>query len=213
LRCALPVDDRSTGIRDPISTEEICGHSHLMKIPAILVLSMVACSIATHAYASSINVAPQGTVTASGSYSDQTPDKAIDGDWYTYWNSGDFPPQWIQVDLGKNYLIQEIRAPITQLPDGYTHHDVFIDDVLSISWDGYTVDQQTLSHVFDPPISVQTVRVETTASPSWVGWREIQLFTPAESLPVPLSMSAYLFIMLAILFAGLLHLGRTAKSR
>ena len=185
----------------------------LMKNPVTLFISLVACLIATLAQASSINVAPQGTVTASGSYSDQTPDKAIDEDWYTYWNSGDYPPQWIQVDLGKNFLIQEIRAPITQLPDGQTHHDVFMDGNLSFSWDGYTVDQQTLSHVFNPPINVRTVRVETTESPSWVGWREIQLLTPAAPVPVPLSIPALLLITLAVLFTGFLHLGRIAKSK
>lgn len=184
-----------------------------MKNPVILLVSMVACMMTTLVHASSINVAPQGTVTASGSYSDQTPEKAIDEDWYTYWNSGDFPPQWIQVDLGKHFLIQEIRAPITQLPDGQTHHDVFMDGQLSFSWDGYTVDQQTLSHVFNPPISVRTVRVETTESPSWVGWREIQLFASVESVPVPLSIPALLLIMLTVLFAGFVHLSRIAKSQ
>lgn len=106
--------------------------------------------------------------------------KAVDGSPWTYWNSGDYPPQWIEVDLGAPYPLSMIRALITQLPDGVTTDSFLtagpnpLDEFqLLTTFSGFTRDQQVLEHQ-GPAEEVEFVRIETTASPSWVAWREVQ---------------------------------------
>ena len=105
---------------------------------------------------------------------------AVDGSPWTYWNSGDYPPQWIEVDLEAPYPLSTIRAAITQLPDGMTAHDFLtagpnpLDEFTHLAtFSGFTVDQQVLEHA-GPPDEAEYILVETTASPSWVAWREIE---------------------------------------
>jgi hypothetical protein len=106
--------------------------------------------------------------------------EAVDGSPWTYWNSGNYPPQWIEVDLEAPYPLSTIRAAITQLPDGMTTNDFFtagpspLDEYTHLAtFSGFTVDQQVLEHP-GPPDEAEYILVETTASPSWVGWREIE---------------------------------------
>jgi PASTA domain/F5/8 type C domain len=106
--------------------------------------------------------------------------EAVDGSPWTYWNSGDFPPQWIEVDLEAPYPLSAIRAAITQLPDGMTTHQFFtagpnpLDEfTLLATFSDFTKDQQVLEHP-GPSAEAEYILVETTASPSWVGWREIE---------------------------------------
>ena len=110
---------------------------------------------------------------------------AVDGNWWTYWNSGNFPPQWIEVDLDAVHTVGEIRLGITQLPDSPTTHSVFGRSSTSEPWtllhtfDGYTVDQQVLTYVAPTPLELRFIRVETTSSWSWVAWREVEVYSPS----------------------------------
>src|SRR5512137_402871 len=66
--------------------------------------------------------------TASGIYQRFAPELAFDGDehyWRAYWNSGDIPPQWIEVDLQRTYSLTKIRLVVAQLPDGETAHEIW----------------------------------------------------------------------------------------
>jgi PASTA domain/F5/8 type C domain len=106
--------------------------------------------------------------------------QAVDGSPWTYWSAGDYPPEWIEVDLGAPYPLSMIRALITQLPDGVTTHSFLtagpnpLDEFhLLTTFSGFTRDQQVLEHQ-GPADEVEFVRIETTASPSWVAWREVQ---------------------------------------
>lgn len=106
---------------------------------------------------------------------------AVDGDLGTLWNSGGFPGQWIEIDLGAEYSIQEIRLTTSQYPEGLTIHRVLGRGTSGAfheltTFEGNTVDGQTL--IFTPPQPVQAIRfirVETDSSPSWVAWREIEV--------------------------------------
>jgi len=106
---------------------------------------------------------------------------AVDGDLGTLWNSGGFPIQWIEVDLGADYNLREIRLTTSQYPEGVTIHRVSGRDASGefhelTTFEGTTVDGQTL--IFAPPQPVQAIRfirVETVSSPSWVAWREIEV--------------------------------------
>jgi hypothetical protein len=183
-----------------------------MKKSFLIIMSIVSFLTVGHAQAELVNVAPSGVVTASGTYLDQTPDKAVDEDFLTQWNSGDYPPQWIEIDLGDAIQIKEIRASITQVPDGDTHHDVYLDGVLSFSWDGFTVNQEVLTHAFDTPVTAQVLRLETTSSPSWVGWREVQIMSDLHGpMPVPLPFTVIMLTICSVVCVVAFRLKRKAS--
>lgn len=129
------------------------------------------------------NLAYQKTARVSSAFGGQIGAYAVDGDVATAWNSGGFPLQWIQVDLGRSYDIAEIRMTVEQSPPGPTIHVVYGQgegtggafDQLHI-FSGTTASFDVL--VFTPPEparGIRTVRIETTTTPSWVGWREIEI--------------------------------------
>jgi hypothetical protein len=131
------------------------------------------------------NLALGRSVTASNAYSGYPPSDAVDGNWFTYWSAGGFPPQWIEVDLGSVQRVDEINLGVTQLPDCSTVHRVFgraatsEPYVLLREFSGFTVDQQNLRYVASSPRQLRYVRVETApGSCSWVGWREITVHGP-----------------------------------
>jgi hypothetical protein len=127
------------------------------------------------------NVALQRPVTVSRVFDpDYGAEMAVDGSRWTYWNAGDYAPQWIVVDLQAPYPLSRIRADITQLPDGYTVHEVSVagpnprDDYRLVhTFSGFTHDLDILEQ---PGVSgqVEFIRLKTTESPSWVAWREIE---------------------------------------
>ncbi|HJQ74069.1 MAG TPA: discoidin domain-containing protein [Gaiellaceae bacterium] len=131
-----------------------------------------------------VNLALGKPVTASSTYPGNPAKLAVDGDWLTYWSSGGFPAQWIEVDLGSVETVDEIELGVTQLPDSFTVHYVYGRDDPSQPWTllhtfaGYTVDQQELQYDFATPQSLRYLMVETTQSRSWVGWREIDVWGP-----------------------------------
>jgi F5/8 type C domain len=124
-------------------------------------------------------------VTASNEYPGNPASLAVDGNWWSYWNSGNFPPQWIEVDLGSAQPVGEIDLGITQLPACTTDHRLYgrasTSDPYTLlrEFNGYTVDQQTLQYVAAAPQQIRYVRVETTSSCSWVAWREIAVYAPS----------------------------------
>jgi hypothetical protein len=127
------------------------------------------------------NVALGRLVTASSVFDpDYGPEMAVDGSRWTFWNSGDYAPQWIDVDLQAPYPLSRIRADITQLPDGYTVHELSVagpnphDDYRLVhTFSGVTHDLDILEQSGIPG-QVEFIRLETTESPSWVAWREIE---------------------------------------
>jgi Tol biopolymer transport system component/predicted amidohydrolase YtcJ len=144
------------------------------------------------------NLALNQLVSASHSERSGLPELAVDGNDSTAWSSGDFPPQWLEIDLGAPATVSEVHLQVTQYPDGKTTHRILMGAVNGDLVEVHRFDQNTRSGellVFRPekPLeNVQIVRIETIASPSWVGWVEIkvigerdeaaavQLTTPAE---------------------------------
>jgi len=128
------------------------------------------------------NLALGKGVTASREYPGNPASLAVDGSWWSYWNSGDYPPQWIEVDLGAVQPVGEIDLGITQLPDCPTVHRIHgrastsEPYTLLHEFNGFTVDQQVLRYVASSPQQLRFIRVETTSSFSWVAWREIEVY-------------------------------------
>ncbi|MDN7880594.1 discoidin domain-containing protein [Burkholderia aenigmatica] len=120
---------------------------------------------------------------ASGTYGTSYPTNVLDGNPATFWNSGGFPQQWIELDLGQVVPIRKIRLLTLQSPSsGYTSHTIYAGTtpapttaVQTLS--GTTSDSQWLEmDTTDAPVSARYVRVLTTQSNSWVAWRDIQVF-------------------------------------
>lgn len=128
------------------------------------------------------------TVGATASQNHSAPydaSHAINGNLNDLWSAGAFAPQWIQVDLGQAKAISRVRLLVDQLPDGHTTHEVYggaTPDTLTLlgTFDGDTSFHQWLE-LSSTASNIRYIKVSTTASPSWVGWAEIEVYGPAAS--------------------------------
>jgi len=138
---------------------------------------------------------------ASQSWGSYTPNFAFDGDYNTLWESGSYPTEWVEVDLGQSTSITEILLTVSQSPSpAETTHEIWTSSS-SIGWNtsgatrsymftGSTSNEDLLSAVFATSLSAQYVQIKTTRSPSWVGWDEIQIMA---ANPVPEPATVLLF--------------------
>ena len=130
------------------------------------------------------NIALKGPVTASGTaLPGNPPAAAVDGLSTTWWTGGP-TPQWIEVDLGADTRVARVALLISQTPAGYTLHRVR-GRTQAGAWRslhefaGVTADSQTLEVTLAQPWpEVRYIRIESVESPSWVGWRELEVFPP-----------------------------------
>ncbi|HEX9384677.1 MAG TPA: discoidin domain-containing protein [Anaerolineales bacterium] len=132
------------------------------------------------------NLAYGKPVTASRSLPEQPPENAVDDNVGTQWIAGEGAVQWIQVDLQGSYRITEIRLLVAQYPAGNTTQRV---QVRSSSGDDYETVHEFQSStndndwlVFRPELPLENViqiRIQTILSPSWVAWKEIQVYGEA----------------------------------
>ncbi len=128
------------------------------------------------------NIALKEPATASRSVTDNPAQMAVDGVSGNLWVSGDFAPQWIEINLRNSVSIGQIRLAISQTPDGQTVHRVWGKGPgepyrLLHEFRGFTVDTQVLEYAPQTPwMGIQFLKVETVSSPSWVAWREIEIF-------------------------------------
>lgn len=134
------------------------------------------------------NLAYEKPVTASRSLPGEPPENAVDDNAGTQWGAGDGPVQWIQVDLQGNYRVTEVRLLVAQYPAGNTVHRVQVrvsgsDAFVTVhEFSGSTNDNNWLVFEPDAPLdNVIQIRVQTIASPSWVAWKEIQVFGEAQT--------------------------------
>jgi len=132
------------------------------------------------------NLALGKPATASQFLRKSSPSGAVDGSSEFLWNSGDYAPQWIEIDLGSPQPIGQISLLTAQLPDGNTVHRVLGKAApgdpyqLLHEFTGFTTDDQWLDYSpLTPWENVRFLRVETTVSPSWVAWREIEVYPPS----------------------------------
>lgn len=132
------------------------------------------------------NVALGKRTTASDFLPDERSEMAVDGLVTTQWGSGNFAPQWLEIDLGMPTDISEIALLVAQYPEGDTTHQVWGQAPgesyqLLIEFSGHTREGDWLVYAPTTPWQgVQFIRIETIASPSWVSWKEIWLFGAGE---------------------------------
>lgn len=140
------------------------------------------------------NIARAKPVTASKTINSGPASKAFDNTFNTSWSAGDFAPQWIEVDLRAYYTITKITLTVAQSPDGDTVHRILGRGVdgkyhLLHTFDQFTQDGMQLQIIPEEPWqNVSSIRIETISSPSWVGWREVMIFSKED----PTSLDAAL---------------------
>ncbi|HJX92562.1 MAG TPA: discoidin domain-containing protein [Pyrinomonadaceae bacterium] len=120
------------------------------------------------------------SATGSTSTPNDLPKLAFDGDPKTVWSSGNGVPGWIQIDLGQPTTISKIRLNVSQFPPGPTTHQISAgptpDSLAPLgTLDGNTTDGQVLE-LNKSASNVRYLKIETVKSPSWVAWREIEVF-------------------------------------
>ena len=134
-----------------------------------------------------INLALFAPVSAENSLPGFGPEKIVDGieaiDADNWWSAGDYAPQRIEIDLGVPSDIVRIRLIASQSPDGETLHLVLgrregsIENVTLGQLAGNTVDgQEFILNASSTWTGIRYVIVQTVKSPSWVAWREVQVF-------------------------------------
>jgi hypothetical protein len=128
-------------------------------------------------------------VTVSNYLDDQRPGQAFDMDIETPWGAGDFPPQYIQIDLLENTMLDHIELVVDQFPNGFTLHRLSgaQDDnsqnlEILHTFGGVTQYDEVLTYHFDPlNRNFRYLRISTLQSPSWVAWKEIRLYREGSS--------------------------------
>ena len=129
------------------------------------------------------NLAHASQLRASRAMARFEAERAVDGSTETWWGSGAPPLQWIELDLGDAHTIAAINLLVSQYPPGDTIHRVLIrgpgtgeEYTLVHTFSGPTADLDWLSVPLSTPIEgIRFIRVQTTQSPSWVAWREIEV--------------------------------------
>ena len=125
------------------------------------------------------NLAFGSSVTASRSLKEDPAAWAVDGTARP-WVSGDYPPQWIKIDLEKPTTIRMIRLMVAQTPAGETKHQIWVrgqneEYRMLREFHGRTTDSQILELPTTGLVDIEFIKVITVQSPSWVGWKEIEV--------------------------------------
>lgn len=109
---------------------------------------------------------------------------AVDGDLGTWWGAGGPPSQWIEIDLDGPQTIASLRLTPSQFPAGPTVHRVLASGpetggsfVHLHTFREETQDGQPLVVTPESPwTGIERLMVVTDSSPSWIAWREIEVF-------------------------------------
>jgi hypothetical protein len=127
------------------------------------------------------NIALNQPTAASSFYPGSPPRQVNDGDLTKAWTATD-APQWISITLPNTYSIKKIRLLVEQSTAGYSEHQVFIRR-FNGPWElinelkGSTSKGQWLEIIYDVPlVNVDGIKVNTLRVPSWVSWREIEVY-------------------------------------
>ena len=96
------------------------------------------------------------------------------------WNSGHVAPAWIEFDLGHSRSLYSIRMTPEIYPPGQTIHEIYAGNApgptaLVATISAASADLQPLISSLTG-VTARYVRIKTTMSPSWVAWREVEVY-------------------------------------
>ncbi len=126
-------------------------------------------------------ISTQAVVTASMTKSGSNVSNINDGSFTTSWESGASATQWVMFDFITSKSINKIRFLPAQNPSGRTVHNIYVGDSISSLKLLVTIDQITQKDVWVEapllsPINTHYLKVETVESPSWIAWKEIEVY-------------------------------------
>jgi hypothetical protein len=107
-------------------------------------------------------------------------DGVIDGN---YWNSGRYPPGWVEINLGSPQTVTGLQLWVTpgatsthQILTGTSPNPTNLRRTLTCNF----LNENTYNVVFTQPLTnTQYIRINTTASNQWLAWREIRVYGSA----------------------------------
>jgi hypothetical protein len=136
-------------------------------------------------------------VDASSSYPGNEPGYAVDGNPFTFWNSGVWGSSspFIQIDLGSEMPLSRLELVVNQFPSSYATHQFvgYTSSWVAVNlgtFSGYTYDGLTIVHPVADQTPVRWVRITTTYNDSWAAWYEIRAYRIARTGTVTASPSS-----------------------
>jgi len=119
-------------------------------------------------------------ITASSTMGGTSTANVNDGLYLTgVWNSGGAAPAWIELDLGSSHFINSVRMTPDMSPSGSVSETIYVGNSpgpagVGGSYSGAAATLEPIS--VNIGVSARYVRISTTSSPSWVAWREIEIY-------------------------------------
>ena len=128
------------------------------------------------------NLALNKPTSSSNNLPEEPSSNAVDGNINTQWGSGDGPPQWIEIDLGSEQTVAQIALVVAQFPVGETQHEILTKGstgnfTLQHEFRQSTSDNDRL--IWEPTSAlsdIRYIRINSIASPSWISWKEIEVY-------------------------------------
>ena len=119
----------------------------------------------------------------STNVSSHNPRYAFDGDTATVWHPQAYPVQWIAVYFKNTNIVDSITFWYGQDPAGTTTQEIYTTED-SLNWTlvetihpYHNLGVGHYTYVFTNPIlNSRGIKIRTTSNPSWVQWREIEVW-------------------------------------
>ncbi len=134
------------------------------------------------------NISADKPVRASNQTGDGPAGYAVDGG-EKEWSAGNYPPQWLEIDLQEPTTVGQVGFTVGQWPPGYTHHQIWArlaDNryVLLADFNGFTTVDMSLNYKLPVPVQdVTSIRFLQLTSPSWAGYREVEVIAAPPAAP------------------------------
>ena len=140
---------------------------------------------------SETNVALGKNTAASMSIPENPSDWVVDGNpTQTPWISGGFPPQWVEVDFGRQYDLQKIELVVetgSDDPHHYTHQIMARSspgaanrNIHTFSGDRVNFEQLSYQEPAGLINNVRVLRITMPEAPGWIALHELRAIVPAD---------------------------------
>ena len=120
-------------------------------------------------------------VIASNTHSSSSTSYITDGKNETAWNAGNGAKQFVEIDLQSECEISSLKLNPEISPSGKTSQEIWMQNnnnnwSLAESLDLQLSSGNVIERKYDHLKNIRKVRIQTNSSPSWVAWREIEIY-------------------------------------